>query len=684
MDDDLGILETLVEIFQDMGYQPVTAPSATDAIRLLESEPFHVALIDLRLPDLPGTVVLSRARELQPDLKCIVATGNATLPSAVDAVNEGAVAYLLKPMEVPHVQAVVRQALREQRLELERRHLLHNLEALNAVTDSALASLELDQLLEVLLERFLTYIRADRAGFHFQDASGELRERRALARPAAGAAQKPDPIPDLLTRAVDTDSIVVAEADPDRGGLSVVAAPLWWRGRMLGAAYAARSGPFRTAELELMRLFAGRAGTLIGNAQLYQAEHTLRSNAEAYSQLTSALVEQMGVEERIDLMARHLMAVTRTSECLVFLCGRDGLAPVHHAGLPHGLRLPVEVPYRRCSPRLPGVLAAGAPHVWTDLEGLGLLPPAVLDRWQGSAPLLIPLRWEGRPMGLVALGEPGRTTWAEEQVRQARTVADTAATAIQQARTIQEERDMLTTLAQSFLSDPPSFPGLEIASLYEPATTAAQVGGDYYDFLPLGTDRLGVVIGDVCGKGRAAATYMAMAKYTLRAYAAEDPDPVRVLTRLNRTLCAQPSEECTFMTLLYGVLEGSTGRFLYCNAGHPPPILCEPEGPCRSLELAGPAAEGPCNGLLGLMERMTYRALETELPPASLLALYTDGVTEARRGPNLLGEDGVIEALCRFRHLPAAEVATSIHRHALDHAGGLLHDDVAIVVLRRG
>src|SRR5207302_8836631 len=100
----------------------------------------------------------------------------------------------------------------------------------------------------------------------------------------------------------------------------------------------------------------------------------------------------------------------------------------------------------------------------------------------------------------------------------------------------------------------------------------AQVGGDYYDFIELGEGRLGVVMGDVCGKGVTAAVFTAMAKYMLRAYAVEDPSPAAVISRLNRSLYNQMSEDCMFVTMVYGVLDTGTGDFTYGRPGPPPPL----------------------------------------------------------------------------------------------------------------
>src|SRR5205807_8336647 len=152
-------------------------------------------------------------------------------------------------------------------------------------------------------------------------------------------------------------------------------------------------------------------------------------------------------------------------------------------------------------------------------------------------------------------------------------IASQAAVAIENARTLEEERTVAHTLQESLL--PPANPligGYDVKSYYAPASDVMQVGGDYYDFIDLGDGRCGVVLGDVCGKGVTAAVYTAMAKYMLRAYALEDPTPAAVLTRLNRALFSQMSEECMFITLVYGVLDTRPGQFSYVHGAHPHPL----------------------------------------------------------------------------------------------------------------
>jgi PAS domain S-box-containing protein len=240
---------------------------------------------------------------------------------------------------------------------------------------------------------------------------------------------------------------------------------------------------------------------------------------------------------------------------------------------------------------------------------------------------------------------------------------------------LEHEREIVRALTENFLGKLPQFPSLEVAARYEPAARAARVGGDYFDFIPLEPRRLGVVIGDVCGKGLTAAVYTAMAKYTLRAYALEETDPQQVLTRVNQTLYNEIIEEGMFVTLVYGILDLGAGSLTYANGGHPPPVLYDPATRrCQPLEVTG--------GIVGGVPRWTYQQRVVSLVPGAVLALFTDGLTEAARGESPR-DDSVSVLLQEHATAPVEAIVQALVGRAHDLAGGCLEDDLAVVVIRR-
>ena len=158
---------------------------------------------------------------------------------------------------------------------------------------------------------------------------------------------------------------------------------------------------------------------------------------------------------------------------------------------------------------------------------------------------------------------------------------------------------------------------LRIETVMRPANT---VGGDYFDLIDLGEDRLAVVIGDVAGKGMPAALLMALLQGSLRTLLTAGLRGAAVVTKLNAHLCANiPSNR--LVTFFYGELDRTTGVLDYVNAGHNPPFVLREDG--RGERLA------PTAIALGILPEATFELFETELEPGDRMLLYTDGVTEA-------------------------------------------------------
>jgi sigma-B regulation protein RsbU (phosphoserine phosphatase) len=214
-------------------------------------------------------------------------------------------------------------------------------------------------------------------------------------------------------------------------------------------------------------------------------------------------------------------------------------------------------------------------------------------------------------------------------------------------------------------------PGYEVGVAWR---FAEQLGGDAYEVAPLPGGRLGVAIGDVCGKGTPAALLMASAHATLRDLMALPIPPHEACARLDEALSTRLGPE-RFVSLAYAVLDQRAGTLAYSNAGHPPPVLLAPEGGVRRLEAGGP--------VLGMIPDARFECGHAPLPAGSRLLLYTDGVVEAAAaGEGELGDERLLAALEGMRGLGAREAARAVLDHAVRYAGGgPLADDATVVVV---
>jgi sigma-B regulation protein RsbU (phosphoserine phosphatase) len=209
--------------------------------------------------------------------------------------------------------------------------------------------------------------------------------------------------------------------------------------------------------------------------------------------------------------------------------------------------------------------------------------------------------------------------------------------------------------------------------LSRPANT---VGGDFFDILPLGDHRLMIAVGDVAGKGSPAALLMALLLAMMRTLIDERLEPAELVTRLNVQV-SRHAPGTRFITLFYGVYDGRTGELTYVNAGHTPPLLLRVDDRLDRLRDGGVA--------LGLFERSTYVTGRTVLQPDELLAVYSDGITEAENpGGQPFDEQGLETALLANRRENISDIGTAVVRAVERHtADTRFADDLTILLLRR-
>lgn len=241
---------------------------------------------------------------------------------------------------------------------------------------------------------------------------------------------------------------------------------------------------------------------------------------------------------------------------------------------------------------------------------------------------------------------------------------------------LHHEREVLRRLTLVFLGRTPHVPGYEFADYYQTAEEAARIGGDFYDFIQVDDRRLALVIGDVCGKGLAAAVHTAHVVCFLRFFEAKHGrGPSKVLPAANRALIRRMGAESIFVTLFLGLLDLKTGRLTYANAGHPPPLLRQPDGRLEPLLPTGPA--------LSLLEDATWEQRRVQIPKGGSLVMFTDGITEASGTLQMLDDGGLGPVLSDIDGGSADELMYAVVHHARQQANGRLKDDAAVVVVRR-
>ncbi|MFI1759410.1 PP2C family protein-serine/threonine phosphatase [Streptomyces sp. NPDC020571] len=242
-------------------------------------------------------------------------------------------------------------------------------------------------------------------------------------------------------------------------------------------------------------------------------------------------------------------------------------------------------------------------------------------------------------------------------------------------------QDALAVLQRSLLpATLPAVPGMEAAAHYRTASPD-RLGGDFYDLFAIEGDRFAFFLGDVCGKGPQAAAVTSLIRYTLRAAALHDPDPVSALTTLNHALHERyTGDDPRYCTTVFGTLEPHPTRgevtVRIASGGHPPALVLRADGRADFLSTPG--------GLLvGVLPTAPFTAAATTLGPGDALVLYTDGLTEARTGEDrasLYGDEALLEFAARHAGRSAQAVIRAL-TDLLDDLGEGLDDDTALLAL---
>lgn len=462
----------------------------------------------------------------------------------------------------------------------------------------------------------------------------------------------------------------------DLGPRSFLAMPVRARsGEVVGAMCFAQpdAETFHARHERIAMGLSAWAGMALDNAESYQAVQ----RAERHQRLlarTGALLTATLDTETLAASVASLVASELCDGCVVEILSRQEeesvIAVAHRRNeLAQTLRQGYGGLALRARPRdLPGDAHLLPGTVLADVadEDANVLDVRTL--------LIVPLRARNQALGMLYLVARDPANFSTADLVLAQELAQRSALALDNARLYVREQKLAERLAQSFLGRIPRLESMEIAALYKAAKQAERVGGDYFDFIEFDRNTIGIVLGDVCGKGIEAAAYTAMAKYMLRGYALENPQPAAVLPRLNQALYNEMSDRGMFVTLVYALFDMARHTITYVNAGHPAPLLYNPEdGSCTFLEASA--------GIVGGMLEMEFVEKTVPFPSGAVLALYTDGVTEAG---GLLDryDDELSATVLRLHDEDARVIVDGLFDYASRKAQGNLRDDVAIVVVR--
>jgi len=271
-----------------------------------------------------------------------------------------------------------------------------------------------------------------------------------------------------------------------------------------------------------------------------------------------------------------------------------------------------------------GAVVADAERGTADTAGRALRQALIEGRGAvelDDGTLAVPLRAGGELFGAVAVAGAHAATPPGQREALVAHAAERAALIIRRALLLEREQHVASTLQHDLLPQTlPDLPGVALAAHFRAGGHGIEVGGDWYDVIPLAGGRVGLVVGDVAGRGVAAAARMGQLRSVARAYALEGHSPAAFAQRMNVYHRALSPDELT--TLVYAVIEPDHGRLRFVNAGHPPPLLVPARGTPQLLEGVTPP--------LGVSDLPVHPETVVEFPPGAAVVLYTDGLVERR------------------------------------------------------
>ena len=462
---------------------------------------------------------------------------------------------------------------------------------------------------------------------------------------------------------------------------SELAIPLITKNRVIGVIdlEAREPGYFTEEHQRVLTLVASRMAAGIENAQLYARTTKQARILAMLNEIAQELTSILNLDEllgRIAELVRRLIDYQMFSILLVNPSG-DKLQHRFSLRFNENIHLKHEIPLGR------GIVGAAA-----DSKHAVLVPDVTKDeRYVEANPetqseLAVPLIYKNKVVGVLDLEHTKRGFFTEEHKRTMTTLAAQIAIALENARLYEEierqerrlERDLsLARELQGRLlpQTSPKLAHLDVAAKFVPART---IGGDLYDFIPYSMSRLGLVIGDVSGKGAPAAIYAALVSGIIRSHAPIEPAPAEMLSAVNLSL-AERRIEAQFVSIIYAVWDDAHRTLTVSNSGLPRPIYVH-NGKNEVIEATGLP--------LGLFDEAEYDEFQFKMKAGDMFVFFSDGILDARnRRGELFGRGRVEKIVAGCAADSAACVVDSLFKAVADHSAGVeTFDDQTVVAIR--
>jgi serine phosphatase RsbU (regulator of sigma subunit) len=412
------------------------------------------------------------------------------------------------------------------------------------------------------------------------------------------------------------------------------------------------------AEAAMVQLGAERIALAIGQARLYERSRTSQRYSVTLNEINTLLNASFEIEPMLDDVLKLAFHALHADAGVYTRLTPQGWTVEHAVGLrPRDTYAPEE------QVAAPEVSASGGDGA----AALGWMERTF--RFEDRVVAMVPVRHA--PGGAIMFGRRharGFDDLAHDFVSR---LAQSLALALTNVAHFEAEHHIAETLQEALLLMPPAVRGIEFAHLYRSATLSTRVGGDFFDIFEMAGGRVGILVGDVSGKGLQAAVLTSIIKDTIRAYAHETPSPADAIAKANIAL-GEAAKLPDFASVFFAVIDTREGQMTYCNAGHPPAAVVGAGIPVRLLE--GNSA------VIGAFPDLTYSDTTIHLGARECVLLYTDGVTEARNSEGrFFAEEGLLETLEKMETIDVSTLPGVVFDAVLSFTGGHLSDDTALL-----
>jgi sigma-B regulation protein RsbU (phosphoserine phosphatase) len=463
---------------------------------------------------------------------------------------------------------------------------------------------------------------------------------------------------------------------------SLICVPVLRRGKLLGVATALNKlggKGFDGHDLEVFSSLADQIAVALENSRLFSRLKKKTLETEILLEVEKSLSSSLNLSELLELILDSLSKVVRYDAGAIFLIDREKgeIEHIKTRGFDPALEPDLHLKI--------GEGLAG----WAAETQRSLIVPDVKNdsryveaRVETRSEMVVPIISQRRIIGVFNLESDQPNAYGQEDLELLEAFASLAAISLERARQheeilekrkLEEELSIAKRIQQSFLPrTKPQLKGFDISGVNVPSE---KVGGDYYDFIPIMENQMGIAIADVSGKGIPAALIMASFRASLIAEIRNNYAIRSIMHKVNNLLYESTAPEI-FVTAVYGVLDTKNRIFTFCNAGHNAPILRHATGRMEYLTEGGVA--------LGMFANSEYEERPVRLTAGEILVFYTDGVTEAKNeAEEEFGTKRLKQVIDASQQLSAAQIRENIYDAVRTFTGGLPQsDDMTMMVVR--